>query len=127
MPYRALVCDLDGTLLLQPPDLDRDLVAGCRRAVSRGLIFCVATGRMPPGAERYLAELDASGPGIFYNGALVRDSEDGRDLMRLLDIPPGRQVGQILGRLLERVIDDPSLNTREALEALARAELPPAK
>jgi len=81
VPYRALVCDLDGTLLLQPPDLDPDLVAGCRRAVSRGLIFCVATGRMPPGAERYLAELDASGPGIFYNGALVRDHEGGRDLM----------------------------------------------
>ena len=83
MPYRVLVCDLDGTLLLHPPDLDPDLVAGCRRAVSRGLIFCVATGRMPPGAERYIAELDAAGPGVFYNGALVRDSEDGRDLMRL--------------------------------------------
>src|SRR5438552_16775440 len=88
VPYRALVCDLAGTLLLQPPDLDPDLVAGCRRAVSRGLIFCVATGRMPPGAESYLAELDASGPGIFYNGAIVRDSEDGRDLLSLT-LPSG--------------------------------------
>jgi tRNA nucleotidyltransferase (CCA-adding enzyme) len=49
---------------------------------------------------------------------------DGGDVMRILGIPPGRQVGQILGRLLERVIDDPALNTREALEALVRAELP---
>ncbi len=83
MPYRVLVCDLDGTLLLDPPDLDPDLVEGCRRAVERGLIFSIATGRMPPGAERYIAELGADGPGVFYNGALVRDPEDGRDLMRL--------------------------------------------
>jgi tRNA nucleotidyltransferase (CCA-adding enzyme) len=49
---------------------------------------------------------------------------DGRDIMRILGVGPGRQVGQILGRLLERVIDDPSLNTKEGLEALVRAELP---
>jgi Cof subfamily protein (haloacid dehalogenase superfamily) len=83
VPYRVLVCDLDGTLLLDPPDLDPELVEGCRRAVERGLVFSIATGRMPPGAERYVAELGADGPGIFYNGALVRDAVDGRDLMRL--------------------------------------------
>jgi tRNA nucleotidyltransferase (CCA-adding enzyme) len=43
---------------------------------------------------------------------------DGRDVMRMLGVPPGREVGQILERLLERVLDDPSLNTREGLEAL---------
>ncbi len=83
MSYRALVCDLDGTLLPEPPDLDPDLVEGCRRAVARGLIMSIATGRMPPGAERYAVELGLTAPGIFYNGALVRDQEEGRDLMRL--------------------------------------------
>jgi putative nucleotidyltransferase with HDIG domain len=43
---------------------------------------------------------------------------DGRDVMRLLQIPPGPEVGQVLEYLLERVLDDPKLNTREALEAL---------
>ena len=42
----------------------------------------------------------------------------GGDVMRILGIPPGRPVGQILERLLERVIDDPTLNEKEKLEAL---------
>lgn len=43
---------------------------------------------------------------------------DGRDVMRVLGIPPGREIGVLLERLLERVLDDPSLNERETLEAL---------
>jgi tRNA nucleotidyltransferase (CCA-adding enzyme) len=49
---------------------------------------------------------------------------DGKDVMRILAIAPGRRIGQILERLLERVLDDPALNTREKLEELVRAELP---
>jgi len=43
---------------------------------------------------------------------------DGRDVMRILGVPPGREIGLILERLLERVLDDPSLNERAKLEAL---------
>ena len=43
---------------------------------------------------------------------------DGRDVMRVLGIPPSRAIGLVLERLLERVLDDPSLNEREKLEAL---------
>jgi hypothetical protein len=43
---------------------------------------------------------------------------DGRDVMRILGIAPGKEVGVILERLLERVLDDPALNTKETLEAL---------
>ena len=39
----------------------------------------------------------------------------GEDVMRELGIPPGPRVGQVLTRLLERVIDDPELNTRNTL------------
>ena len=35
--------------------------------------------------------------------------------MQALGLPPGPQVGHVLARLLERVLDDPSLNTREKL------------
>ena len=38
--------------------------------------------------------------------------------MRLLAIPGGKRVGEVLEKLLERVLDDPSLNTRETLERL---------
>ncbi|HUO63221.1 MAG TPA: HAD family hydrolase [Terriglobales bacterium] len=83
MSYRLLVCDLDGTLLDNPPDLDLALVDGLRRAMERGLIFTIATGRMPPGTLRYRDELGVTAPMIFYNGALVRDHEAGQDLMTL--------------------------------------------
>jgi tRNA nucleotidyltransferase (CCA-adding enzyme) len=39
----------------------------------------------------------------------------GEDVMRELGIPPGPRVGEILTSLLERVIDDPELNSRETL------------
>ncbi len=43
---------------------------------------------------------------------------DGRDVMRVLGVAPGRQIGELLEKLLDRVLDDPALNTRERLEAL---------
>jgi tRNA nucleotidyltransferase (CCA-adding enzyme) len=42
----------------------------------------------------------------------------GAEVMEALAIPPGPLVGKVLARLLERVLDDPALNTREALLAL---------
>ena len=35
-------------------------------------------------------------------------------------IPPGRQIGERLNALLERVLDDPSLNEKETLLAISR-------
>jgi len=45
---------------------------------------------------------------------------DGRDVMRILGRGPGREVGILLEGLLERVLDDPSLNTPALLEKLLR-------
>ena len=42
---------------------------------------------------------------------------DGRDVMRVLGLPSGPGVGHVLERLLEEVLDDPSLNTAERLGA----------
>jgi tRNA nucleotidyltransferase (CCA-adding enzyme) len=47
---------------------------------------------------------------------------DGHDVMRALRRGPGPQIGSILERLLERVIEDPSLNTRDQLLALLDLE-----
>ena len=46
---------------------------------------------------------------------------DGRDLMMALGLEPGRKLGRILDRLVVRVVDDPAMNERRALLALARA------
>lgn len=40
---------------------------------------------------------------------------NGNDVMMILNIPPGRQVGMILNKLEEMVMEDPSINTRERL------------
>jgi len=45
---------------------------------------------------------------------------DGKDVMRVLSIPPSRRVGEVLDRLLDAVLDDPSLNQREPLERMVR-------
>jgi len=45
---------------------------------------------------------------------------DGHDVMQTLNIKPGPQVGKILNELLERVLDDPSLNDRATLLALVK-------
>src|SRR5262245_1169657 len=42
---------------------------------------------------------------------------DGRDVMRVLDIPPGPAVREALEALLEEVLDDPSRNQRDHLLA----------
>jgi tRNA nucleotidyltransferase (CCA-adding enzyme) len=46
---------------------------------------------------------------------------DGNDVMRELNIPSSPEVGRILDALFERVLDEPSLNTREKLIELAKA------
>ncbi len=51
----------------------------------------------------------------------VRDlAIDGRGLMDEVGIAPGPIVGILLSQLLETVIDDPSMNTRESLVGIAK-------
>ena len=48
----------------------------------------------------------------------VRDlAVDGGDVMRVMGLSPGPQVGRVLERLLEEVLEDPSVNSRERLLA----------
>ncbi|MCD6594645.1 HD domain-containing protein [bacterium] len=45
---------------------------------------------------------------------------NGNDIMNILQIPPGPNIGKILKKLLEIVIDDPSKNERETLVEIIR-------
>jgi hypothetical protein len=46
----------------------------------------------------------------------------GNDVMKILDLPPGREVGKVLERLFDLVQENPDLNTRENLFRLVEAE-----
>jgi tRNA nucleotidyltransferase (CCA-adding enzyme) len=55
---------------------------------------------------------------VHAQGAALRVSElaiDGRDVIERLAVAPGPIIGRILGELLQRVIEEPELNQREAL------------
>ena len=55
------------------------------------------------------------------NAFSTRDLKvDGNDIMSELELSPGPEIGRIMNALLERVLDDPDLNTRETLLRLAR-------
>jgi tRNA nucleotidyltransferase (CCA-adding enzyme) len=62
-----------------------------------------------------VAEIRQRGDAVTRGALAV----DGHDLL-VLGVPPGPRVGEVLDSLLERVLDDPSLNTRDRLIALAR-------
>ncbi len=99
--------------------------------VDRGLLFAlrradnVASG-VADGGEANQAELEARiaeqlrrEPELLEHRRLAID---GHDLQTELGIPPGPEIGAILDRLADSVIEDPTLNRREALLALARRE-----
>jgi hypothetical protein len=81
--YDLLVCDLDGTLLDDSMALDPALAEAFRRAAASGLATSLATGRMPEAADTYRDQLGVTAPVIYYNGALVRGGDGGRDLVSL--------------------------------------------
>ena len=71
-----------------------------------------------------LAEFRSRVAGQVESGAaldLRALAVDGTDLMTEFGWSPGPIVGETLQRLLDRVIGDPSLNTRERLLAVARS------
>ncbi len=68
--------------------------------------------------EKVIRELEKNPPLSVSDLALT-----GEDLMKILQIPPGKQVGERLKKLLDCVLQDPSLNTKELLiKKLTEAE-----
>ncbi len=104
--------------------------AGVRRAVNRigedifPMIFTVRRADIAAQSDYMREEKLAK---VAYIEKLYREVLVRRDAVTLKDLaisgndliaggmPPGRQIGETLSALLERVLDDPSLNTREIL------------
>ena len=109
--------------------------AGVRRAMNRmgedifAMIFTVR--RADIGAQSdYMKEEKLAK--VAYIEKLYREILDRRDAVTLKDLaisgsdliaegmPPGRQIGETLSVLLEKVLDDPGLNTKEILLKLSK-------
>lgn len=75
MKYKALVIDLDGTLVGKSGSVSPTNVAAVREAAHTGVRVSISTGRMPKGCDRLLRELAINGLHVFYDGALVCDIE----------------------------------------------------
>jgi tRNA nucleotidyltransferase/poly(A) polymerase len=73
----------------------------------------------PPTGWRELRERVAAVAGDPMEANQLAVSGD--DLVAELGIPPGPPIGQLLAALLEAVVEDPGLNSRERLLELARA------
>jgi hypothetical protein len=115
-PPDAPAAGLRRWLLTVPPRLVRDLyrlrIAFWRaRPVEKGDRDLIERWRRIHAVLLTHPVIDTSGLAI-----------GGQDLIEL-GLKPGPRLGEILRVLLDRVIEDPSLNSREQLLALAREEL----
>ncbi|MCL2130087.1 MAG: Cof-type HAD-IIB family hydrolase [Treponema sp.] len=70
---KALALDLDGTLLGPGPVLSERTIRAVKGCRERGIKIIIATGRAILSAERFCLPLEAEGPTIYFNGALVAD------------------------------------------------------
>lgn len=104
--------------------------AGVRRAVSRigedifSMIFTVRRADIAAQSDYMREEKLAK---VAYIEKLYKEVLARKDAVTVKDLaisgndliaegmPPGRQIGETLSALLERVLDDPSLNTKEIL------------
>ena len=67
--------------------------------------------------QRRIDAIVASGSALSTRDLAV----NGADIMKRLGIRPSRRVGEVLEQLLDRVLEEPSLNDRDALFALVDA------
>jgi Cof subfamily protein (haloacid dehalogenase superfamily) len=70
---KALALDLDGTTLLPDTTLGERTVKILKTLISGGIQIILTTGRAMQSSEIYWNAVGASGPMVFFNGAVVAD------------------------------------------------------
>src|SRR2546421_1211443 len=81
-----------------------------------------ARGRLVQEGLENQRQLEARFDAELHRAAALKVSDlaiGGEEVMAVTGVPPGRRVGEILTALLDRVLDDPDLNTRNTLMRLA--------
>ncbi len=77
MDFRLIAADLDDTLLDNNSKITFRTREAIRKAVAKGVLFVIATGRMFKTSIAYMEELDidCNCPLINYHGALIKTSQ----------------------------------------------------
>ena len=73
MKYKAIICDLDGTLLNEHHTISEETKETIRKVVNSGVKFIIATGRHHNDAITFKNMLDLDSFLITSNGAKVHD------------------------------------------------------
>ena len=77
---KALAIDLDGTLLRPDKTLSERSLKALWACMEKGIKIIIATGRAVDSGEKYRKLIGASGPQVYYNGALVVDADTGKHI-----------------------------------------------
>ncbi|QHA01696.1 Cof-type HAD-IIB family hydrolase [Dehalobacter restrictus] len=88
---RLVAIDLDETLLNHKWQISEGNIKAIRRAVAKGVMVTLATGRMAASARKYASQLGLDVPIITYNGALIEHSLS-REIIYHQVIPSGLAV-----------------------------------
>ena len=75
---KLIAIDIDGTLLSTDREVSRKNKEAIARALSKGIHVVLATGRMYSSARQFGYLLPEAMPIIAYNGALIRELNDGK-------------------------------------------------
>ena len=78
MAVRLIASDMDDTLLNSETKISERNAAAIHRAIDKGIIFLIATGRMYVSVKPYADALGLDVPLVTYNGALVKGSRSGK-------------------------------------------------
>ncbi len=73
--YRAVFCDIDGTLLTSDHRVTPDTAKKVRELSEGGIPFVLTSSRMPAAMYSIQEEIGFHGPMISYGGALVLDGD----------------------------------------------------
>jgi Cof subfamily protein (haloacid dehalogenase superfamily) len=68
---KALAIDLDGTALLPDSSLGERTVQCLKHIMGKGIQVIICTGRAAVSSKPYYSAIGASGPMVFFNGAVV--------------------------------------------------------
>jgi hypothetical protein len=98
---RGLAIDLDGTTLLPDGVLGEKTRDCLKKLTDKGMQIIIATGRAVEAAEKYRSAINAEGPMVFFNGAVVADIPCGRilhtDLIDVDVVDYGASIARELG------------------------------
>lgn len=82
MKYKLLATDMDGTLLDDNKQIDECTRNIINKAISKGLIFVIASGRPIKTLRKYLSLFDNDIYVIAYNGSLIQTSKTNKIIFK---------------------------------------------